>query len=101
MIFVVLDEAARKGELLLAAGGLCRFHRRRDGVVVIREILVLPASRRQGLGRALVEQVQRQYPGAVLLARCPVDYAANDFWPAIGFTLAGTQGGAHTWQCPS
>jgi hypothetical protein len=42
VIFAALNEAAERGELLLTVGGLCRFHLRRDGVVVIRELLVVP-----------------------------------------------------------
>lgn len=51
MIFTVLSEAADRGELILVPDGLCRYHRRRDGVVVIHEILVLPFRRRGGIGR--------------------------------------------------
>lgn len=40
-----MSEAADKGELILVDGGMCRYHRRRDGVVVVREILVLVASK--------------------------------------------------------
>lgn len=58
MIFAALKEAAERGELLLVEGGLCRWHRRRDGIVVIREIIVLPPHRRKGVGRALAADRQ-------------------------------------------
>jgi hypothetical protein len=51
MIFVALEEAASKGQLLLIDGGMCRFHKRKDGVTVIREIIVLPTRRKQGVGQ--------------------------------------------------
>ncbi len=35
MIFEALYESAKRGELLLVEGGMCRWHLRRDGVLVI------------------------------------------------------------------
>jgi GNAT superfamily N-acetyltransferase len=101
MLFVALAEAADRGTLLLVSGGLCRWHRRRDGRVTIRELVVLPAQRRQGIGRALVEQVARLNPGCPLSARCPVCYPSNGFWPAVGFDLVDTVKGANVWRRPA
>lgn len=104
MIFAALNEAAERGELFLEPGGLCRWHRRKDGVLVVREIVVLPRHRRLGVGRRLVERVQREVPGATLLARCPARTKdgrageANVFWCHLGFILAGEKGGINTWQ---
>lgn len=98
MIFVALDEAAERGELLLVDGGLCRWHRRRDGVVVIREVLVLPERRRQGIGRGLVERLAILNPGAPLLARCPIRSMANGFWTALGFRLTLASPKVNTWE---
>jgi len=100
MIFAALNEAADHGELLLVAGGLCRFHRRRDGTVTLRELLVLPECRRQGIGRSLVEAVVHRHPGARLLARCPVSYASNGFWPKVGFRLLHGTEGVNVWARP-
>lgn len=88
MIFVALSESADKGELFLVDGGLCRFHLRRDGVVTIKELLVLPHDRRKGVGRALVERVQAKHPASALRATCPAEYDANRFWEAMGFAIA-------------
>jgi GNAT superfamily N-acetyltransferase len=88
MILVALNEAAERGELLLVDGGLCRFHLRRDGVVVIRELLVLPTHRRKGVGRALVGAVRARHPSATLRATCPAEYEANEFYSALGFYIA-------------
>jgi len=101
MIFAALDEAARKGELILVDGGLCRFHRRRDGCVTIREVLVLPSRRRAGLGRALVALVRRLEPGRPLIARCPAWSEANAFWSALGFTAAACTDEVIEWHLPS
>lgn len=97
MIFVAMNEAAERGRLLLVDGGLCRFHLRRDGVVVIREILVLPTHRRKGVGRAMVNEVRRRHPGCKLLARCPVPYDSNRFWGMIGFALWRSENGVNEW----
>ena len=98
MIFSALSEAADRGELLLVEGGLCRFHRRRDGVVKIRELVVLPDWRRLGIGRALVDRVAALNPGRLLAAGCPVGYEANAFWPRVGFVLSETIGEVNWWH---
>ncbi len=98
MIFAALDEAAGRGELLLVENGLCRFHRRRDGVVVIRELLVLPEARRTGIGRMLIARVKQRFPGATIEAKCPLAYPSNGFWRKIGFTPMGAAKGANLWR---
>lgn len=99
MIFAALSEAAERGELLLAANALCRYHRRRDGVLVIREILVLPHARRTGIGRRLVRQVQDTSLASPLVVRCPVGLPANGFWMALGFRLVeATVKGVNVWR---
>lgn len=89
MILVALLEAAERGELILMQDGMCRWHLRRDGIVVIREILVSPCRQGQGIGRKMVELVKAKNPGAVLVAKCPLDYEANIFWKLLGFTEVG------------
>lgn len=97
MIFVILQEAAARGELILVDNGVLRWHRRRDGVVVIHEILVQPWAYRQGVGRTMVRQVQERNPGCPLLARCPAEYTANDFWLALGFVCQGREKDNNVW----
>lgn len=102
MIFVALSEAAEKGQLILADGGMCRWHRRRDGVVVIREILVLPGRRRRGVGGDMIRQVLAANGGRVVKAKCPQKYeSGNAFWAAMAFTLVETKGGINLWQRPA
>lgn len=98
MIFAALSEAADRGELILRQGGMCRWHLRRDGVVVIREILVLPAYRERGLGRAMLASVQEMNPGCTVQARCPLSYPSNTFWEHLGFLQVASDETSNTWQ---
>ena len=87
MIFETLHESAQRGELLLIDGGFCHWHLRRDGQLTIREII----STRPGAGAEMLATL-RAVPGAVcLLARCPVDLAANGWYERRGFVLAGVE----------
>jgi GNAT superfamily N-acetyltransferase len=97
VIFAALSEAAERDELLLVDGGLCRYHLRRDGVVTIRELLVLPSRRREGLGRTLIHEVARRHPGALLRASCPHGSTANGYWWHMGFTLVA-KGKINRWE---
>jgi GNAT superfamily N-acetyltransferase len=97
VIFAALSESADRGELLLVQDGLCRYRLRRDGTVVVRELLVLPFRRRTGLGSRLVAEVRARHPGRPIEARCPAGYASNAFWAALGFTLASA-GEVNLWR---
>ncbi len=90
MIFEALNDAATRGDLLLVEGGLCHYHLIRRGPmagqVTIREILVLPDRRGQGIGSAMLAQLE-QVPGATsLYAVCPADLPAVDWYRRRGFT---------------
>ena len=89
MIFEALNQAADDGELILLQGGLCHFHKRQDGVVTIREIIVLPANRRYGIGSTLVTKARGD--ACKVVARCPADLPSNAFWEAMGFVHTETQ----------
>lgn len=82
MIFETLHESAIKGELLLVSGGYCRWHRRRDSVTVIYEIISL----RPGAGQEMLGKLERP-----IQAKCPTDLAANAWYARRGFTLIGTE----------
>lgn len=105
MIYSALVESADKGELLLCEGGLCRFHLRRDGVVVVREIIVLPEHRRVGVGRRMIAWLKNEFDTSIIRARCPASYeTANAFWEAMGFsakTPEKTRVGdtLNVWEC--
>ena len=87
MIFETLYESSRRGELLLIDGGFCHWHLRRDGQLTIREII----STKPGAGSAMLEQLKRT-PGAVcIVAKCPADLAANQWYERRGFTCIATE----------
>lgn len=98
MIFAAMSEAAEKGELVLVDGGMCRWHLRRDGVVVIREIIVLPKRRGAGVGRSMVNAILAWNPGRAVRVRCPAEYESNGFWRRMGFELTGKEKGVNTWE---
>ncbi len=97
MIFAALSEAAERGELLLTRDGMCRWHKRRDGIVVIREILILPFRRRTGLGRQIVVELLALCQHATVLARCPAGYESNRFWEGLGFVCERQKAGVNEW----
>ena len=91
MIFEALNEAAERGELLLVDGGMCDYHLRRDGQVTIREIIVLPKRRRQGIGTTMLDTL-KLVPGAIeIFAKCPGDLEANMWYAAMGFRCEGVE----------
>jgi len=88
VIFEALKESADRGELLLVEDGYCRVRLRREGVLVIREILVTRPNR--GIGTALLERL-KAWPGVhAVVARCPADLAANGWYARRGFLHVGT-----------
>ncbi len=101
MIFVALNDAAQRGELILVDGGMCRFHLRRDGVCTIHEIIVEPKLRRLGIGRRLLAEVCFRCPGAMLRASCPADYDSNGFWRHMGFVRVSGTEKINLWQSSS
>jgi len=97
MIFAALREAADRNELILVENGLCRFHLRRGGDLVIREVIVLPSARRQGIGSKIVHWVCKTHRG-IVIAKCPKEYESNSFWAALGFCLVRETKGINEWQ---
>lgn len=88
MIFESLHESNRKGEFY---GAMCHWHLRRDGQITIREIVIEQGEQGKGQGRAIVDRL-KQVPGAVcLLAKCPTDLLANEFYKHLGFELESTE----------
>ncbi len=96
-----LREQIERGEMLVAEQdddlvGFVDYHRRRDGQITLYHIAVVPLARAQGVGRALVEALERvgHETGTSRIAlKCPVDLPANAFYQAYGFQLAETLNG--------
>lgn len=83
MIFETLHESAQRGELMLINNGFCHWHLRRDGQLTIREIISL----KPGAGSEMLTRL-RAVPGMrCIVAKCPVDLAANDWYARRGFVL--------------
>jgi hypothetical protein len=94
VIFETLSESAENGELLLVYGGMCHFHVRRDGVLTIREILVLPEQRGKRVGTYLLLQLRRiatEKGATAIAAKCPADLEANGWYQKRGFEKVGTE----------
>jgi len=61
-------------------GSFCHFHIRKDGVTVIYEILVTPAARGLGLGKAMINMLTKP-----VRAKCPENLPSNGFYEKVGF----------------
>ncbi len=87
MIFEILYESYRRGELLLIDGGICHWHLRRDGQLTIREII----STRPGAGKEMLE-ILKHTPGSTsLFAKCPINLPANNWYEFRGFVYEGEE----------
>lgn len=91
MIFEPLLESAERGELILVDGGFCHWHLRRDGQITIREIIVLPEQRRQGIGTEMLERLKRVDGATSIFAKCPYSLAANHWYHTLGFADEGIE----------
>lgn len=106
MIFVILNESARKGELLLVDGGMLRFTIKQNGDITLNEIIVLPSHRRKGIGQSLIQRVIDDYPCSELSGHVPIAYIeANAMYVKLEFTLlrkekARTGTVMNTWVLP-
>lgn len=87
MCFENLYESSKRGELLLMAGGMCRYRLRRDGQLTIHEII----SQRPGAGSEMLEQLRRVAGALCVVAKCPADLDSNAWYAARGFMLDHTE----------
>ena len=101
MIFDALYESALRGELLLVEGGFCHWHLRRDGQLTIREII----STRRGAGSEMLAYLLCVANARCIVAKCPVDLDANDWYARRGFILVNREvtasgRGLNVWRLP-
>ena len=87
MIFEPLWESAQRGELMLIDGGFCHWHLRRDGVLVIREIIAT----RRGAGSEMLGRLRTSPEATAILAKCPADLDANGWYERRGFTQIASE----------
>ena len=96
-----LIRAVERDELVLATlgtefAGFCQLYRRRDGIVTVYHVAVVPERRGAGIGRELLAHVNRDARERAMRAirlKCPVDLPANDFYARIGFRLVAVETG--------
>lgn len=81
MIFETLNESAARGELMLVENGFCHWHLRNDGQLTIREII----STRRGAGSLMLRRLESTIGATSLLAKCPVNLPANQWYTRKGF----------------
>lgn len=86
MVFESLYEALRRKELILIDGGMCRYRTRIDGQLTILEII----SSKPGAGSRMLKMLQEK-KSLYILAKCPADLSANDWYKKKGFRLHETE----------
>jgi N-acetylglutamate synthase-like GNAT family acetyltransferase len=96
-----LEARVRQRELIVAehqgkVTGFVSFHHRRDGWTTIHELCMGDGSRKQGMGRALVEAVESDALRANqkgIRLKCPLDLPANGFYARLGFIRVAVEDG--------
>jgi len=81
-----------------AIRGFVSFHHRRDGWTTIHELCVAEGFRGMGLGRALVQAVEKQAQAIGqkgIRLKCPLELPANGFYARLGFTRVAIEEGKH------
>lgn len=68
----------------------------------VYELAVLPEHRRGGIATGLIDRVARATPHDALVAKCPVDLPANDFYESTGWDHVDVETGKNrqlnVWQ---
>ncbi len=57
------------------------------------ELAVLPEYRRDGIAKELIDRLSRDSPHERLIAKCPEELSANEFYGSTGWTLVDREGG--------
>lgn len=75
-------------EISVQIVGLVRYHHRRDLQTTLYDIVVSPARRLTGIGKALVQALAEEaliLGKQVVVLKCPAELQANAFYAHIGF----------------
>lgn len=79
-----------------AVAGAVNWWARRDGVVVLYNLVASPTARNQGIGKSLLQGLigWAQARGSQeIILKCPEELPANAFYERFGFTLRACQRG--------
>lgn len=103
LTYGVFAEAVARGRLLVSEDsaenliGFARYnHRVRGPETALYDICVSVSSRRQGVGRALIEHLAAEsleMGRRSIVLKCPQTLPANQFYAALEFELVGTEDG--------
>jgi len=83
-----LYTAERDGKTVGAALGN---HCVRKPQTTLYDLAVLPDYRREGVGVGLIQQLAIASPHDVIVAKCPIDLSAMNFYRATGWTLSDVE----------
>lgn len=87
MIFEILYDSVKRGELILISGGFCHWHLRKDGQLTIREIISI----RPGAGKEMLDILKKTKGAKFLYAKCPCNLVSNDWYKKCGFQFVGQE----------
>lgn len=97
-----LHTIRRDGDVV---GAILGNHCVRKPQTTVYEIAVDREYRRDGIGRTLVDRMATESPHPRLVAKCPVDLPAMNFYRATGWHLDGYDDGKHrglaVWEYPN
>lgn len=86
----------------VVVGALLGNHCVRKPQSTVYEIAVSNGHRREGIGTKLVERFHQDSPHKKLVAKCPVDLPANEFYNSTGWECVETEDGKsrplNVWQ---
>ncbi|WP_419167125.1 GNAT family N-acetyltransferase [Candidatus Palauibacter sp.] len=97
------EDYASRGQVLACVedGRLAGYlvFRTSEVTITLVHLCVADGLRGRGIAKALVDHLGERSPGfAGILARCRIDFPANDIWPHLGFTLRNEVSGRATRQ---
>lgn len=96
-----LAATIKRGWLLVAdvdggIAGAVNWWARKDGVVVLYNLVVSPMARNQGVGRSLLQGLigwAQAREARKIILKCPEELVANGFYERFGFRLRGHEPG--------
>lgn len=87
-----LYTAERDGETV---GAALANHCVRKPQTTLYELAVLPEYRREGIATDLIKQIKRDSPHDKIIAKCPAELPANEFYDATGWEKIDQHSGKH------